>query len=467
MKPADILSKLKNAKPWLLPTGAVAAGMGTALGGKAYYQSQNKDNTKRVILHLLGTGALAGTGVAGLQALSQHMELLKSQGDKEKERDKALNTEALVKSSAAPGWTGTSVGLLAALLGGVGSHHLVQKAYQGVRQKELEKMLADAEQGHTEALLREHDAMAKKASGGSPIRLQELLMPLMLASIPATALASAYGVKRLMDKAFNEEDMTQAEPTPVFEDQIPAALLTQKKERKKMARWVSDHDNFRQMMLDTAVAMPGAGELRDFVSVSSAGGLPELETMTMRDGFSKTAAAIRGAGSRRPPADDYAVGSLLLLKSAVLRDSLDILVAAEIDNAAPGMVKLAGSLDAQAGEWLCKLASLLADSYRLVRCGLGDDLVCRSDTGGLVKQAAVVDPQLAGQDPALLLQQLLRNKGVPQQEGDGQDLASKSQDTGRSNLDVADTGEDSDPNAVMADDAETGPSQDPVDAVFG
>lgn len=469
-KSADLKSLgtkvLTTGKKYLYP-GLALAGVGTGIGVHATRDSRAEANARRrnhVILSLLGAGALTGAGMGGLQALVKHYQLLRDQAEAEKQRDLALKQapDPLLKEAAGPGWTPTALGLLAALVGGVASHKMVGNAYQSFRRKELERMLQDAEEGHTQALLAEHDQLSKQA--GESLRWQELLIPLMIASLPATALASAYGVNKLLNRTFNEEDMTQATPTPITQDQMPSVLIAKQKERQsKTASWVRPWDDFRQSMLDTALELPNAGELRDLVSVAAAGGLRDMEKVAVRHGFGAVADSIRGAGCRKPPPFEHAIGTLLLLKSATLGLSVDMLAAGEIKDHTPGMVKVASLLSPDQGDILCKLAALVAGNYRVVRLGLGDEL-CDAESG-MLKQAAAVQAPPPGH-PADILQQLLQEKN---QEGDPTAGNSDAPEKDPKELlqSVSDSGEDSDPNQTKIPVSESQPSGDPVDAIFG
>lgn len=440
--------------------GATGAGVARHVGARQDRQQAGRDTFKK----LLGAGVLAGSGIAGIDALRRHMELLKAQAEAETARDKARETVALPyfdKAAAGPQWLPTAGGILAALLGGAVSHKAVTSAYDAFRKRELARMLQDAEEGHTDALLREHDTLAKQAASGSAIKPREWLVPLLLASLPAAALASGYGVQRLMNRTFEDEDPALADPATIGDEQMPAVLI-QRQRDKKAAR-----EDLLQLMLDTAVTFKEARELRALTTAAAAGALPEMTEIVTDQGFDKLASVLldRGYDQVKPDPVSYAVGSLLLIKSATFRPTLELLTAAEIQEQAPGICKVASNLDRTTGDWLVELAAKTA------RCLRGDRLgLLEFNEEELSKQASAQEilPEFGDDSPEMMLQALLdQQNGMPpetdaerrdQDDDTAQDLALMS----------VDQSEDSHPDAMpQPEDAIQKDPQDVVDHVFG
>jgi len=363
----------------------------------------NPDSTK-LVTNLLLTGALGGTGIGLIRNVMKHQKLLREQAEAYERIQPPV--EAEVDEAQAPhvkaaGPIAQGLGASGAIALGLLANHGVDKAYQSIRKRELQKLLADAEEAYAERLLAESDAkkldLTKKADQWSVSLVKEARAPelsdalqwLLYGSIPLAALGTGVFAHRMLDKTFS--------PTPgvgttqIKTENLPAIVKKRQREEEeaaKAASWLSDDDEAFCHALGTVCAFQKAAGVRDFVKAVAVGRGPELEEATKQYGFETALTLAKGAGAHQVDGQRFAIGLVRAVKTAAWRPQLMLLTAAEVLGHAPAQVKIAGMLDRDFQEALLGTTILRAKFARLNAFGaLAGDAEPLPD--GLDKMAAV------------------------------------------------------------------------------
>lgn len=364
----------------------------------------NPDSTK-LVTNLLLTGALGGTGIGLIRNVMKHQKLLQEQADayEQIQPPVAETDEAQAPHIKAAGPIAQGLGASGAIALGLAANHGIDKLYQGFRKKELEKLLADAEEAYAERLLAESDAkkldITKKADQWSVELVKEARAPelsdalewLLYGSVPLAALGTGVFAHRMLDKTFS--------PTPgvgttqIKTENLPAIVKKRQREEDenaKEASWLSEEDEAFCHALGTVCAFQKAAGVRDFVKAVAVGRGPELEDATRQYGFETALSMAKGAGAHQVDGQRFAIGLVRAVKTAAWRPQLMLLTAAEVLEHAPAQVKLAGHLEEDFQDMLLGTTILRAKFARLNAFGaLAGDATALSP--GLNKMAAVDD----------------------------------------------------------------------------
>lgn len=349
---------------------------------------------KEALIKMLAVGALTGTGAGLIGNLRKHYKLLEQQAD-ESERIRARSVvpaspvEKMAKGLS-PFWGG--VGIAGGLGLGVLSKNVVDKLYQSVRRKELQRQLADAEEAYAAALLTERDALAQKSA--SNLRMSELILPLMVASLPVAAIGSGIATNKLLDQHFGPQAATGRVPK-LKPDQLPALVAQQELEererlekeqraRTKGASWTFDDDIFTHL-LGTVCAFTKAADLRNLVRAVALGRGKELEKHAAEFGFDSALDICKGADNHAVDAKQFEVALMRLAKTASMRPCVEILIAAEMCEHMPHQVKLASTL---AYKPQADMLELLQKQAQLLRAQAFDFM---EDEEDLSKQASDIE----------------------------------------------------------------------------
>lgn len=318
-------------------------------------------DSQRLVTNLLLTGALGGTGIGLIRNVLKHQKLLKQQAEtyekiQPPEAEMAPALKAAFAKKAGP--IAQGLGTSGAIALGLAANHGVDRLYQGFRKKELEKLLADAEEAYADRLLAEAEAkkptLNKKAEQWGAAMTKEARTPelsdalqwLLYGSIPLAALGTGVFAHRMLDKTFA--------PTPgvgttqIRTDNLPAIVKKrqlEEEEQNKTASLLSEDDEAFCHALGVVCAFQKAAGVRDFVKAVAVGRGEELEDATRQFGFETAMTMTKGAGDHQIDGPRFAIGLIRAVKTAAWRPQLMLMTAAEILEHAPGQVKLAGLLD--------------------------------------------------------------------------------------------------------------------------
>lgn len=330
---------------------------------------------QKTVLNLSLAGLLGGTGVGLLRNMMKHQKLLSRQADNAEHLEDP--DEALMKAAAEHFGFLEKAGLFEnALAGGLGvtggvagafvGNELVDRLYNHLRKKEMQRMLADAEEGYTDALLREAE-QEKAARMPDGVELVEWLG---LASLPLAALGSGVFTHRLLNRAFSPDPANSGVPNLEVSD-LPAIQRRRDNEEDdsqaalgKSASLLSDPEEAFCGLLGTVCAFTKASSLRNFVKAVALGRGPELEKASRAHGMEAALDLAKGAGDYAVSQRAFELAKIRCVKTAHWRPVLTLLTAAELNEAAPGQVKIARLIPEKDQDILC---TIMIDHHKLAR----------------------------------------------------------------------------------------------------
>lgn len=337
---------------------------------------------KEVLMKLIGSGALMGTGWGLYSNLKKHHKLLKEQAElDEQARARSISPVSDFEKEAKgiPATFG-GLGIAGGLGAGILSKKVIDKLYAELRKKELGIQLRDAEEAYTEALLNERDALAKTA--GSRVRFSELIPAALVASLPIAMLGSGVATNQLLEKHFGPQPGEGGVSRLRVED-LPAIVADEERdeegeelERRKSACWTRE-DDVMSHLLSTVCSFTKAAGLRDVLRAVALGRGPELEKVAGEHGIETMFDVAKGAENHPVDAARFEAAKVRLLKTASLRPSVEVLVAAEMLEHLPLWTKLASLVADQPRVEALGLMEKEAQLIRAAAFGFeeGDDLV--------------------------------------------------------------------------------------------
>ncbi len=314
-------------------------------------------DSQETIAKLLLAGALGGGGLAAIQNMAKHQQMLQEQAahfDKLEQPDE--EELAKVSRAASTGYLRTKLasgrvlpaatGVVGGVAASMASYALVNRLAKQLRAKELQRMLVDAEEGYNEALLREAEASRAKRANVGGYTPTELSLIMLASSLPLAGLASGVFTNRLLKKTF--DPAPSQSPSDINPDSLVAVRRKRQQDDNTKKAYApgsfTDEDEALCRLVGVVSAFEKASWLRGLIKAVGNGNGPELEKLAMQRGFPAVLDATTSSCSL--PIDDptFAVACIRTVKTAAWRAPLELLVAAEMVEHAPGQVKLASTL---------------------------------------------------------------------------------------------------------------------------
>ena len=343
------------------------------MANKPFFNERDSQLIKKML-----TGGVALGGSAGLAAsLANYIKTLNSERASSADDDDVMYV-TLPPEAQKTASLGGAVALTAGGLGTLGSYAAVRKIYQAMKKKRYQEMLDSAQQGYVDTLDEEQQSK-KEAADGKPMGFMELLTSIPWAAPLVLGLGSGVVTHKLLDDAYptvKKDDINRSKPKRVVirrRNTPPTAASGDEAELEeegsdKGASFTLDYDlddgaEFLLHMITSSEKSASVSELPDLIHAIASGRHAELESASL-NGTELVFETVKGASENEVSLVTKELAHILAIKSAGLGHSVKLMAAAEYNNMAPGMMKLAASFPEHIQEALAGITCLYGAALR-------------------------------------------------------------------------------------------------------